>query len=81
MSIAIRPELETKIRVRAEAEGLSIEAYLERLVQADQQAEDELEALALEGIDSGDPIDVGSSLIGKGDIAASLLPKGEGFQD
>ena len=32
MSIAIRPELETKIRVRAEAEGLSIEAYLERFV-------------------------------------------------
>jgi hypothetical protein len=61
MSIAIRPELETKIRVRAEAEGLSIEAYLEHLVHADQQAEDELEALALEGIDSGDPIEVGSS--------------------
>ena len=81
MSVAIRPELETKIRVRAEAEGLSIEAYLEHLVHADQRAEDELEALALEGIDSGDPIDVGSSLIGKGDIAASLLPKGEGFQD
>ena len=61
MSIAIRPELETKIRVRAEAEGLSIEAYLEHLVHADQRAEDELEALALEGIDSGDPIEVGSS--------------------
>jgi len=40
MSIAIRPELETKIRVRAEAEGLSIEAYLEHLVHADQRAED-----------------------------------------
>jgi hypothetical protein len=51
------------------------------LSHADQQAEHELEALALEAIDSGDTIDVGSSLIGKGDIAASLLPKGEGFQD
>ena len=61
MSITIRPELETKIRVRAEAEGLGIEAYLEHLVHADQRAEDELEALALEGIDSGDPIEVGSS--------------------
>ena len=56
MSIPIHPELETKIRARAEAAGLSIEAYLERLVLADQQGTEELEALALEGIDSGAPI-------------------------
>jgi hypothetical protein len=61
MSIPIHPELETKIRARAEAEGLSIEAYLERLVQADQQGMEELEALALEGIESGAPIEVGPS--------------------
>ena len=61
MSIPIHPELETKIRARAEAQGLSIEAYLERLVQADQQGIEELEALALEGIKSGAPIEAGPS--------------------
>jgi hypothetical protein len=57
MSIRIHPELETKIRARAEAEGLS----MERLVQADQQGMEELEALALEGLESGAPIEVGPS--------------------
>ncbi len=61
MSISINPELETKIRALAEAEGLSIEAYLERLVQTDRQASEELEALALEGLESGAPIEVGPS--------------------
>lgn len=61
MGISIDPELETKIRARAEAEGLSIEAYLERLVQADGQGTEELEALALEGLESGAPIEVGPS--------------------
>lgn len=61
MSISIDPELETKIRAQAEAEGLSIEAYLERLVQADRQGTEELEALALEGLESGAPIEVGPS--------------------
>jgi len=57
----LHPELETKIRARAEAQGLSIEAYLERLVQADQQGMEELEALALEGIESGAPFEAGPS--------------------
>ncbi len=59
MSITIHPELETKLRARAQDEGLTVEAYLERLVRADQGAEDELTALALEGLDSGEPIEVG----------------------
>jgi hypothetical protein len=59
MSLAIHPELETKIRARAEAEGLSIEAYLERLMAIDQQANDELQLLALEGLDSGEAIEGG----------------------
>ncbi len=59
MSIAIHPDLESKIRSRAEAEGLTIETYLERLVRADQQGTDELESLALEGLNSGAPIHVG----------------------
>lgn len=59
MSISIHPELETKLRARAQAEGLTVEAYLERLVHAEQSAEDELTSLALEGLDSGKPVEVG----------------------
>ena len=59
MSLTISPHLETKLRARAEAEGLTVEAYLERLVQADQQAGEELETLAMEGINSGPPLDAG----------------------
>src|SRR5208283_5251871 len=59
MTITIHPGLEIRLRARAESEGLTIEAYVERLVHAEQQAEDELEALALEGINSGNPMEVG----------------------
>ena len=59
MSISIPPELETRLRARAQAEGITVEAYVERLLRIDQQAEDELETLALEGLDSGEPIEVG----------------------
>ncbi len=59
MSITIHPELETKLRARAHAEGLTVEAYLDRWLRAEQSAEDELTALALEGLDSGDPIEIG----------------------
>lgn len=59
MSISIHPELETKLRALAQAEGLTVEAYLERLVHTEQSVKDELTALALEGLDSGDPIEVG----------------------
>ena len=59
MSISIHPELESKLRALADTEGLTIEAYLERLVRAEQGAEEELTALALEGLDSGEPIQIG----------------------
>lgn len=61
MNIAMRPDLESKIRSHAEAEGLSIEAYLERLVGAEQQDIEELEALALEGLHSGEALETGPS--------------------
>ena len=60
MSIQIRPELESKLRVKAQAEGLTIEDYLERLISADERAEQELAALALEGLESGEPLAVTS---------------------
>jgi hypothetical protein len=61
MSITIDPELEIRLRTRAASEGLTVEAYVERLVRADQLAEDELETIALEGINSGEPIQPGPS--------------------
>ena len=58
MAITIDPTLEARLRERAEAEGLTVSAYVERLVNADQAAEDEIEALALEGLNSGPAIEV-----------------------
>ena len=49
MSITIHPELKARLRARAEAEGITVEAYIERLVQTEQEAESELEALAQDG--------------------------------
>jgi hypothetical protein len=59
MAITIRPELEAKLRARAEAAGISVEAYIERIARDEQAAEEELEALAIEGLNSGDPVEVG----------------------
>ncbi|MGA9528115.1 MAG: hypothetical protein WBS24_08370 [Terriglobales bacterium] len=59
MSITIHPEFEGKLRALAAAEGISVEKYLERLIQAEQDAEERLQALAIEGLNSGDPIEVG----------------------
>jgi broad specificity phosphatase PhoE len=57
MTITIDPKLEARLREKAEAEGLTVSAYVERLVNADQTAEEELEALALEGLNSGPAIE------------------------
>src|SRR6266436_2327942 len=57
MSITIHPELDGKLRARAETEGLSVEAYVERIASDDEHAEQELEALALEGLNSGESIE------------------------
>ena len=59
MAITIDPKVEARLRERAEAEGLSVAAYVERLIKADHAAEEETESLALEGLNSGDPIAVG----------------------
>ena len=56
MTITIDPKLEARLRERAEAEGLTVPAYVERLVRADQTPEEELESLALEGLNSGEPV-------------------------
>jgi hypothetical protein len=59
MSISITPELENKLRARAQAQGITVEAYVERLVRAEQEGEDELETLALQGLNSGTPQEIG----------------------
>jgi predicted HicB family RNase H-like nuclease len=48
MTITIDPRVEERVRGRAEAEGLSVDAYIERLVDADRDAEEELHELALQ---------------------------------
>ena len=53
--MTIDPKLEERLRRRAEAASLTIEAYIERLLAA----EDELDSLAVEALNSGDPIQLG----------------------
>jgi len=57
MPITIHPELEARLRARAEAAGVTPETYIERIALVDQAAEDELEVLALEGMKSGESIE------------------------
>jgi hypothetical protein len=59
MTITIDPKVEARIREKADAEGVTVSVYVERLVSADQSAEGELETLALEGLNSGAPIEIG----------------------
>ena len=60
MPITLHPGLEAKLRARAEAAGVTVETYIEQIARDDQTAEEELEALALEGLNSGDPIEAGA---------------------
>ncbi len=48
MTITIDPKIEAHFRARADAAGLSIDAYIQRLLDADASAAYELESLALE---------------------------------
>ena len=61
MSIVIPPALETRLRAQAEAEGLTVEEYLERLISTVDRAEEEITSLALEAIDSGPPMEADTS--------------------
>src|SRR4051794_1811575 len=58
MTITIDPKLEARICERADAEVLTVTAYIERLVSADREAEEEIEALLDRGLDSGEPVEV-----------------------
>lgn len=56
MTITIHPELEARLQARADAEGLTVAAYVERIARDDERAEEELERLALAGLNSGESI-------------------------
>jgi plasmid stability protein len=58
MSITVHPELETKLRVRAKEEGLSVDAYLERLIDDEAAEIARTEMLLQEAADSGDYIEL-----------------------
>jgi predicted DNA-binding protein len=58
-SIRIPPELEPQLRARAEAEGITLEAYVERALHADLESDQDIEKLAVEGFRSGEPIEAG----------------------
>ena len=57
MPITLHPELEANLRARAEAAGITVEAYIERIALDDQAAQEELESFAIEGLNSGDSIE------------------------
>src|SRR6266849_2894502 len=58
MTVTIHPELGAKLRARAEAEGITVNVYLERLLQDEDAEIAHTEALLQEGADSGDHIEL-----------------------
>ncbi|BDC50234.1 hypothetical protein F183_A25500 [Bryobacterales bacterium F-183] len=56
MTIAIDPKVGARLNEKAIAEGLTVAAYIERLVRIEDAAEAELESLALAGIASGNSL-------------------------
>lgn len=60
MSITIRPPLETELRARADAEGITVEAYLERVLRSEEDGLIEIEELTMEALHSGDAAPVGT---------------------
>lgn len=56
MAITIHPDLEAKLRARAQAAGLTVETYIERIALDEEEAENDIERLALEGLESGEAI-------------------------
>ena len=58
MTVTIHPELGAKLRARAEAEGVTVDVYLERLLQDEETEIAHTEALLQEAADSGDHIEL-----------------------
>jgi hypothetical protein len=58
MSLIIEPELERRLRARAQEEGVSVHAYLERLMENEVAGIAQTEALLQEAAESGDYIEL-----------------------
>jgi hypothetical protein len=56
MPITVHPNLEAKIRARAQAEGLTVEAYVERLIREEDSEIAQTEALLEEAAASGEHV-------------------------
>jgi hypothetical protein len=59
MPLTIPPALEEKLRHRADAAGISVESYIERIADEDRQSEAEWTSLITEGLTSGAPLPTG----------------------
>ena len=58
MPITMHPQIESRLRARAEAEGITVDQYVERLMQDEDAEIAHTEALLQEGADSGDYIEL-----------------------
>ena len=58
MSLTVHPELEAKLRARAKEEGVTVDAYLERLVEEEAAEIAHTEKLLQEATDSGNYIEI-----------------------
>jgi hypothetical protein len=58
MSLTIPADLETKLRARAEAEGIPVHSYLERLLEEEDAEIAHTEALLQEAADSGEAVEL-----------------------
>ena len=58
MSLFVSPDLEGRLRERAQGAGMTIDAYLERLIEDEDAQVRHTEALLQEAADSGAPIDL-----------------------
>jgi hypothetical protein len=56
MPITVHPNLEAKIRARAQAEGLTVEAYVERLIHEEDSEIAQTEALLEKAAASGEHV-------------------------
>jgi hypothetical protein len=58
MPITVHPEIESRLRARAEAEGITVDQYIERLMQDEAAEITQTEAVLQEGSDSGDYLEL-----------------------
>jgi hypothetical protein len=58
MSLTVDPHLEARLRERAEAEGISVSAYVERLIREDDAEIEHTEALLEEAVRSGEHVEL-----------------------